>query len=312
MNEFALIRQFFTRRADDAAVLVGVGDDAAVCLPEPGQALVTAVDTLVEGVHFPAGPDVDAARHLGFRLVAVNLSDMAAMGANPAWMTLSLTLPTVDADWLHAFSEGLFAAAAQGGVALVGGDTTRGRDIVVSVQMNGQISPDAILTRSGARIGDTLYVSGTLGDAAAGLQQLLAGGPADSTLVERFWRPTPRLALGRALAGVATAAIDVSDGLLDDAGKLLAASGVGGELEASQLPISEALAQAASPAEQCRFALAGGDDYELCFTAAAGLPDRIAGTRITAIGTVVTAPGVTVLDNGRPLTDDFRGYDHFA
>ena len=306
MDEFELIGRYFARPGG-TGVELGVGDDGAVLAPSPGLHQVQVIDTLVEGVHFPA--DLSPS-DIGFRAVAVNLSDIAAMGARPRWMLLALSLPEANERWLEAFAGGLYTAAAEYGVALVGGDTTRAPMVVATVEVTGEIEPGRALRRDGARPGDTIYVSGTLGDAAAGLAGLIDGTPVRD-LVYRFTRPAARVGLGQALVGYASAAIDVSDGLFGDLSKLLRASGVGGEIRLEDLPLSAALVQSFPPAEQRRLALQGGDDYELCFTASGPLPDTGI-VPVTAIGTVTAAGGVVCRDRGRivPVADD--AYLHFG
>ena len=304
MDEFELIRRFFSR--DAQAADVGVGDDGAVLTPAPGLQQVQVIDTLVEGVHFPA---TIAADDVGYRVVAVNLSDVAAMGARPRWMTLALTLWDKDELWVESFAAGLFAAADEHGVALVGGDTTRGDSVVVSVNVTAEVEQGEALLRSGAIAGDTIFVTGTVGDAAAGLE-LMRKEQHDEFLVSRFLRPNARIATGRALLGNAHAAIDVSDGLVADLSKLLTASGVGGEINIEDVPLSAALRTQFGVDEQRRFALTGGDDYELCFTADADAVSHIDG--ITAIGRVVQAPGLTCRQNGEVVKIDDAGYRHFA
>ena len=316
MDEFALIRRFFSQ-GEDESVLVGVGDDGAVVRPEPGRELVLAVDTLVEGVHFPAGiPAAD----VGFRAVAVNLSDLAAMAARPRWMTLALTLVDASEDWLQAFSAGLYAAAGQYDVSLVGGDTTRGSERVISVQLVGDVEPGRAMCRRGASPGDRVYVSGTLGDAAAGLGLLQGATPssaAESALVSRFSRPSARVELGAALGRVASAAIDVSDGLAGDVAKLLAASDCGAQIDLSRLPISAELDSVAGRDAAIRHAMSGGDDYELCFTVPRDGEDRVAaaaeatGTRVTCIGTVERGDRLSWVQDGEPVEYDDAGYTHF-
>ena len=316
VDEFELIRRYFVRdsAADDIAVgvVVGIGDDGAVLRPPPGKDLVAVVDTLVEAVHFPQAFD---AADLGFRAVAVNLSDIAAMGAEARWMTLALTLRTADETWLAGFAEGLRAAADPHGVMLVGGDTTSGERVVVTVNVIGCVEAGAAIPRSGARIGDTVYVSGTIGGAAAGLTLLndaVANTCSTSTyLISRFRRPTARLALGRALAGVASAAIDISDGLYGDLAKLLAAGGVGAEIDVGRLPLSRALTDSFDIATARGFALSGGDDYELCFTASGPVDAEIEGVPITAIGRVTGTPGIVVTENGKVVPYEDSGYVHF-
>ena len=234
MDEFELIRRYFLRQTESPQVVTGIGDDGAVLRPPAGKELVSVIDTLVAGTHFPKSL---SAEDVGYRVVAVNLSDIAAMGATPRWMTLALTLVNAQPDWLERFAGGLHEAAAEWGVQLVGGDTTRGDNLVVSVQMTGDVEPGHAIHRSGARPGDTVFVTGNLGDAAAGLQQL-SGDARDAYLVSRFSRPTARVQAGIALAGSASAAIDISDGLVADLSKMLEASGVGAEIDIDQLPLS--------------------------------------------------------------------------
>jgi thiamine-monophosphate kinase len=324
MGEFDLIEQFFRRptagllqaRGD---VALGIGDDAALLVPRAGMQLVAALDSLVEGRHFPAG---SSPRSIGHRALAVNLSDLAAMGAEPAWFLLALTLPAANASFLEPFAAGMLGLAAEHGVALVGGDTTAG-PLSVSVQVLGFVEPGAALRRAGGKPGDLLYVSGTPGDAAAGLQLAMGAAAAaglDETqrrwLFERFHFPAPRIALGRALCGIASACIDVSDGLAADAGKLAAASGCAAVIEVERLPLSAPLRAQAGAAGAAQLALAGGDDYELCFTVA---PDRVqqlsalvnVKCQFSCIGRLEAGAGITVLEQGRPSTRGFAGFDHF-
>ncbi len=305
MDEFAIIRRYFARDAATPGIVAGIGDDGAILEPTPGLQQVQVIDTLVEGVHFPS---TIAAADLGYRIVAVNLSDIAAMGATPRWMTLALTLWDKDEPWVEAFAAGLFEAAAEHGVALVGGDTTQGDAVVTTVHITGEVEPGTALLRSGARVGDVVYVSGTLGDAAAGLHLLEERCP-DHELARRFLRPAARIALGRRLRGRAGGAIDVSDGLVGDLRKMLDASGVGAEIDVDELPLSRALREYCGDAA-ADFALTGGDDYELCFTADAEAVADIDG--ITAIGRIVEGSDL-VCRRGRVIVEiDDRGYRHFA
>lgn len=307
MDEFELILRFFSRPASSPAVLAGVGDDGAVIRPREGRDLVTVIDTMVAGTHFPASM---SAADIGYRAVAVNLSDIAAMGARPRWMTLALTLVEAEPRWLEAFAEGLYEAAAEWDVALVGGDTTKGEQLVVSVQMSGDLEPGTALYRSGAKAGDTVFVTGTLGDAAAGLGEL-SEGASGSCLARRFARPTARVRVGRALAGIANAAIDVSDGLVADLSKILAASAVGAELDLQRLPLSQDLLASVGREQALRFAMDGGDDYELCFTLPESrLPDEIR-PEVTAIGRVRAEPGLECRDGDSVVPFDDTGYRHF-
>ena len=317
MDEFELIRQYFTRTLTDADVRIGVGDDGAVLRPAAGRDLITVVDTLMEGVHYPANL---SARDIAWRAVAVNLSDIAAMAGRPRWMTLALTLKDADREWLEGFSAGLFAAANEHNVSLVGGDTTRGGQVVVSIQITGDADPDRILTRSGANVGDRIYVSGTLGDAAAGLELLQAGtvsSDAAKKLVERFCRPSARVSLAQAIVPLASAAIDVSDGLYADTFKLLQASGAGGRIEVDALPVSAALQAEFDPERARQFVLGGGDDYELCFTLPAAKEFELSEialqqkVSLTCIGTVTEGGGLACTENGAPVEYRDSGYLHF-
>lgn len=306
MDEFGLIRRYFTRAARANDVIIGVGDDGAVVSPTPGMQQVQVIDTLVERVHFPSQMKAD---DLGYRVVAVNVSDIAAMAAMPRWMTLALTLPDKGERWVEDFASGLFAAALDYDVELIGGDTTRGDMVVATVHVTGEVEEGMALLRSGAQVGDTVYVSGTTGDAAAGLARFGVSLP-NSYLVNRFLRPTPRLELGRAIAGLATACIDVSDGLAGDLAKLCEASGVGAEIDIDRLPVSGELVDAVAQEEAFEFALTGGDDYELCFTAQ---PDAVADIKdITPIGTVTTSGKVVCRRGGKIVEVDDRGYRHFV
>ncbi len=287
-------------------MVVGVGDDGALLRPTPGHDQVHVIDTLVEGVHFPA--NVHAA-DIGYRVVAVNLSDIAAMGATPRWMTLALTLWDKDEQWVEQFADGLYSAAREHDVALVGGDTTQGDAVVATVHLTGEIEHGAALLRSGARVGDTVYVTGTVGDAAAGLA-LLQSDVTDEALVRRFLRPVARIEQGRALRGRASAAIDISDGLVADLGKLVQASGVGAEIDIASLPISAAMLNRYDRDSAEQFALTGGDDYELCFTAPAGSVAELDG--IAAIGTVTDGDDVVCRLGDRIVEVDSSGYRHFS
>lgn len=318
MDEFEIIRRYFVRRTGDAAVRVGIGDDGAVTTPAPGRELVLVVDTLVEGVHYPRDMSPE---DIGYRAVEVNLSDIAAMAARPRWMTLSLTLADSDPEWLQRFADGVFESAERFDVTLVGGDTTRGDQTVTSIQIAGDVEWDACLTRSGATPGDAVFVTGTPGDAAAGLALLTGSAAGDEAqyryLVQRFARPVARVAFGAAIGRLASAAIDVSDGLFADAGKLLGASNAGGRIDLEALPLSTAIRGVFGREEAERFALTGGDDYELCFTADPSQEGdiRAAAARldvaVTRIGTVDDSGRLAVARNGEPIefTDD--GYRHF-
>ena len=316
MDEFDIIRQYFQRESTDENVIVGIGDDGAVTRPVSKFDLVTVIDTMVAGIHFP--PSLNAA-DIAYRAVAVNLSDIAAMGATPKWMTLALTLHDADPAWLDDFSRGLFEAADEHDVALIGGDTTRGDEMVVTVQVAGEIKPGDALLRSGASAGESIYVTGSVGDAAAGLSILQSGAPRNDDinyLVQRFARPQARVELGRALSGVATAAIDLSDGLFTDIEKLLTASDVSGVIELNEIPLSAQLSATMSEEDALRFALGGGDDYELGFTSSASadtikaIADEFNVT-VTRIGVVGKGEGLACTLNGKPHKYSHDGYRHF-
>ena len=322
LSEFELIDRYFARRAPESAdradVILGVGDDAALLRLPEGSDLVAAVDTLVAGRHFPLDSDP---RSIGYRSLAVNLSDMAAMGATPAWATLALTLPAADPAWLEGFSAGLLQLAAAHRVALVGGDTTAG-PLTISIQILGHVPHGTALRRSGAEAGDLLAVTGTLGDAGAGLALLLgrlkAADPAPAAqLVERFEYPTPRVAFGAAARGIASAAMDLSDGLVGDLPKLAAASGLAAHVDVERLPLSPAM-RSLVPASQARdWALGAGDDYELLVTVAprhyAELVARAGrlNLTLTVIGDLRPGFGVSWSLEGAPFAVPVQGFDHF-
>ncbi|MFN2349122.1 MAG: thiamine-phosphate kinase [Thioalkalivibrio sp.] len=315
MSEFDLIRKYFTRPGTRQDVILGVGDDAALLRVPADQELVVCVDTLVSGVHFPADTPAEA---IGHKALAVNLSDLAAMGATPAWATLALTLPEADESWVEAFSTGFHRLASQYALDLVGGDTTRG-PLSVTVQVMGLVPRGQAMRRSGARAGEGIYVTGTLGDAALGLRQWAQRSQGDGHtdwLVERLTHPSPRIEAGLALRGQARCAIDLSDGLLSDLGHVLEASGVGATLHLADLPLSEAFTALGGEAPQWSLALSGGDDYELLFTLSegvAGLLRTCVPTPFTRIGSIEASPGLRVLDaQGQPFTLPEPGYQHFT
>lgn len=318
MDEFQLIYDLIAptayRRRD---VELGIGDDGAVLNLAAGESLVVVADTLVVDRHFPATlPAAD----IGYRAAAVNLSDIAAMGAEPRWATLALTMPAMDEVWVREFLGGLRAGLCDFNVALVGGDTTRG-PLTVTLQLMGAVPIGRALTRRAARPGDLVYASGTLGDAAAGLR--LIQGHCESTdasryLMDRFVRPTPRVRLGQALRDLATSCIDVSDGLLADLGHIATQSACRIVLPADTVPQSAALCASCSADEALRLALTGGDDYELAFTLPEGMEEaatraaHVAACQITRIGRIESGAGVVVLDaTGRELDFAALGYRHF-
>ena len=312
-GEFDLIARIRARVATRADVVLGIGDDAALLAPPPGRQLVVTADTLNDGVHFPRGT---SPADVGWKALAVNLSDLASMGAEPAWCTLSLSLPQSDPAWIEGFLDGFLDLAEQHGIALVGGDTTRG-PLSIAVTATGLVEPGRALRRDGARVGDEVWVTGTLGDAAGGLA-LLDREPVPA-LRARLDRPTPRVAAGRALAGIATACVDVSDGLLADLGHVCARSHVAARIDVDALPASAALMEVIGEADRIALQASGGDDYELCFTAPAdagadiGAVSAQLGLRITRIGRIVAGEGVHPVDaKSQPWSSPRRGYDHFA
>ena len=315
LGEFDLIARYFTRPARRAAQ--GVGDDCALLALAPGMQLATSCDMLVEGRHFLS---TVAPQHLGHKALAVNLSDLAACGARPLAFTLALALPRADEVWLAGFAQGLFALADAHGCELIGGDTTQG-PLNICISVFGEVPAGQALLRSGAQAGDDVYVSGLLGDARLALEAfrgtVTLDGDAFAAVRLAMEQPQPRVALGLALRGVATSAIDLSDGLLGDLGHVLRASKLGATIDADALPRSAWLA--AQPlAVQRECTLAGGDDYELLFTAppaqaaAVSAAAAQAQLNITRIGRIAAAPGLHVLDGqGQPLAQTFRSFDHF-
>ena len=317
MGEFDLIERFFKRPAQRQPL--GVGDDCALLAPAPGTQLAVSSDMLVEGRHFLPGADP---RQLGHKCLAVNLSDLAACGARPLAFTLALALPAADEAWLAPFSEGLLALADAHGCELVGGDTTRG-PLNLCLTVFGEVPAGQALLRSGARDGDDLYVSGTLGDARLALQALrgevTVPAPVLAAARERLDRPTPRVALGLALRGLATSAIDISDGLLGDLGHVLRASGVGATVDADAAANLLATADAVGPELRRAYTLAGGDDYELAFTAPPAAREAVraaaaqAHTRVTRIGQIEAARGLRLVDaHGQSVPGHFASFDHFV
>ena len=323
LNEFDLIRDvFMSGEKNDppraSGIRLGIGDDAALLRPTLGRHLVTSVDTLVEGVHFLAdvGPE-----KLGHKSLAVNLSDMAAMGAEPRWFLLALTLPEVDISWLRRFAAGMTGLACRHGVTLVGGDTCRGDVLGVGITVLGEVLEGQALLRSGAKPGDGIYVTGNLGDAAAGLQALKGRLRASSedlaVLRNRLECPVPRVEVGTALRGLASAAIDLSDGLAADLGHILRAGGCGAHIRAAALPVSGVLVRNLGGKEARALALNAGDDYELCFTLPADrapqMRSRFAGLNcpVTCIGEIEVEAGLTVLDDEGGVMEIPAGFVHW-
>jgi len=319
VNEFQLIARYFTRPAPSARL--GVGDDAALLAASEGCELAVSTDMLVAGTHFlsDTGP-----QDLGHKVLAVNLSDLAAMGARPRWALLAMALPEVNESWIAAFARGFFALAEQHGVDLVGGDTTRG-SMNFCVTVMGELPQGKALLRSGARAGDDVWVSGAPGEAALGLAALqgrvVLAAEHRAQCLARLQRPTPRIELGLALRGLASAAIDVSDGLLADLGHILERSAVSTEIDLPSLPLTPALAACPDHALARQCLLAGGDDYELCFTAPREVKQKILalGERLalplTPVGRILAgrAEDARVLDeDGRPMQFARKGFDHFS
>jgi len=315
MSEFSLIREHFLWQPQPESVRVSVGDDAAVLTLPANKELVVSVDTSNAGVHFPLETPPHA---IGYKALAVNLSDLAAMGAEPAWFTLALSLPAADQEWVAEFTRGMRELAEQHGIFLIGGDTTRGA-LSITIQVMGWVPPSRALLRSGAQHGDWVCVSGTLGDAAAGLaivqQRLVLPTAAAAFCVQRLNYPTPRVALGQCLRGLASACMDISDGLLADLGHILTASGVGARLQHTAIPVSAAL-QPLALAQRLDFALRGGDDYELLFTLPKQHLDEVQQVankyhiQVTVIGEV--DDNQTGLSVDYTFSDKRQGYEHFS
>lgn len=305
MAEFSIIDTYFNRQ-QQSDVDLGVGDDSALLTPPPQHQLVICTDTLVAGRHFPLNTSAHA---VGWKSVAVNLSDIAAMGATPHSILLALSLPQIDHDWLKAFSQGLYDCCDQFGVRLIGGDTTQSPHLTLSVTALGWIETGQAIARSGAQVDDLVVVSGTVGDAAFGLQHL------GHSLQQRLDYPTPRCELGEMLKGLASSMIDVSDGLAQDLSHILKASNVGAKLDLSLIPIDDAL-KACSEQEQWKYALAGGDDYELCFTITMQNYQKLLqlqpNVKTTIIGKITQQCGLTFEKDGLDHPLQLQGYQHFA
>ncbi|MBV8041460.1 thiamine-phosphate kinase [Pluralibacter sp.] len=320
-GEFSLIARYFDRvRSSRLDVETGIGDDCALLNIPEKQTLAISTDTLVSGIHFL--PDIDPA-DLACKALAVNLSDLAAMGADPAWLTLALTLPSVDEAWLAAFSDSLFEQLSYYNMQLIGGDTTRG-PLSMTLGIHGFVPQGRALKRSGAKPGDWIYVTGTPGDSAAGLailqNRLTVDDAGDARyLQKRHLRPTPRILTGQALRNLATSAIDLSDGLISDLGHILNASQCGARIDLDALPYSEAMRRHVAPEQALRWALSGGEDYELCFT----VPEINRGALEVAIGNFnmpytcigqlsADVEGMHFQRDGKAIMLDWKGYDHFA
>lgn len=317
-SEFEIIRKYFTRPVTSA--VLGVGDDCALLAPQPGMLFAVSTDMLLAGRHF--FPDAEPSK-LGHKALAVNLSDLAAMGADPRWATLAVALPTADEKWIAAFAEGFFKLAGRWKMELVGGDTTKG-PLAICITVIGEVPPGFALRRDAALVGDDIWVSGATGEAALALAHLegrvkLEGASREACLA-RLHTPEPQVELGGRLRGLARSAIDVSDGLLADLGHVLEASGVGAEIDWERLPRAKAIADCPDRSLAAECLLAGGDDYELAFTAPPGKRAEIEavgkdlGVSLTRIGvTVQGKPVATLRDTrGRPISTPRKGFDHFA
>ena len=319
-REDQLIETLFARHpADGDEVLIGPGDDAAMLRCPPGEHLLITTDTLNEGVHFPAGTP---ARSVGYRALAVSLSDLAAMAARPLWAVVTLSVPAADEGWLGGFADGLYSLANRHGVRVVGGDFVRG-PLSITVTAHGSAPQGAALRRDGAGAGDGIWVSGFLGDAAAGLdvlkQRLEAPGANESSeeaLLRRFCYPQPRIELGIRLRGIASACMDLSDGLMTDLPRLLRCSGLQGRVETGNLPISGPLREFADRDDSCRLALQGGDDYELCFTVPHEDEHRLEPLsdepRLTRIGDLLPGEGLQLTRGGQAWEPSDSGFRHFS
>lgn len=318
ISEFSIIEKYFarlTQQRDD--VLLGVGDDCALLKCPQDHVMAVSIDTLVEGVHFFT--DVDPVS-LGHKSLAVGLSDLAAMGATPAWFTLALTLPEVNEKWLKGFSQGLAELAAEYNMQLVGGDTTRG-PLTISIQVHGFVKSEQAIRRDSAKLGDMIYVTGSLGDAGTALKLKSGQWDGDTLtnedkhyLQQRLEKPTPRVAIGQRLKSIASAAIDISDGLLADLGHILKQSGVGARLDLDKLPVSSVLKKI-EPQTAQQLALTSGDDYEICFTASpqhfSEIEQQFKG-ECTRIGMITDDKALYYIDNTNELIElTGTGYDHF-
>lgn len=319
MNEFDLITYYFANQAKPRPdVIVGIGDDAAITQIPNDHQLVITTDTSIAGVHFPENTN---AYHIGYKTLAVNLSDLAAMGANPAWITLALTLPRAQEAWIQAFCEGFFTLANRHHVQLIGGDLTHG-DLSITIQAMGLVPKGQAILRSGAKPSDLIYVSGSLGDAALGLQcvqgKMSLEKASQDYVMDRLNRPRPRLEMGDCLRGLASAAIDISDGLAADLGHILKQSRVGALVYVDKLPLSSALSQSLDQEKSIALALTGGDDYELCFTLPVEKRElaekklSALSCRYTCIGEIISHPSLDLrYQDGKKYNGPIQGYTHF-
>jgi len=319
MHEFEIIQTFFNKKSPHRPeVVLGIGDDAAIVSVPAQQQLVITTDTLVAGVHFFAET---AAADLGYKSLAVNLSDLAAMGATPAWITLALTIPTNNEPWLKDFSAGFFELAKQYQMQLIGGDLTHG-PLAITIQAMGLVPADKALTRSGAKTGDLIYVSNYLGDAGIAVRylqkEILIAAEYQQKFLQRLQRPEPRIKLGEKLRGIANACIDISDGLAADLGHILEMSKVGARIDVEGIPFSEAMLATVTKEQAIDIALNSGDDYELCFTVPTAKKAELeniakeCGIKVTAIGVISDEPGLILqFADGKKYHGTIQGYQHF-
>ena len=317
VSEFDLINQYFKSTAinrDD--VLLGIGDDCALLSPPEGKVLAVSTDTLISGVHFP---ESTSAQDIGYKSLAVNLSDLAAMGAEPAWVSLAISLPKPDESWLHQFMQGFNQLIDAYNICLIGGDTTQGR-LSITINITGFVDAQNALRRSNAKSGDYIYVTGDIGDAGLGLKALLNKLPQEHNLIScinRLNRPVPQIMAGKILSQFAVAAIDISDGLLADLNHICQASHVGAVLNIEQLPVSNSLLKYYKHKPDWLDVITAGDDYELCFTCSKSQSVEIEALmsqhkiKLTRIGKIVENKGVQCMLNGKPVDVDFKGYEHF-
>lgn len=317
LSEFELIKRYFYQSARAFGVNMGIGDDCALLVAPENKLLAISMDTLVGGIHFPRNADPEL---IAERALRVNLSDLAAMGAEPLWFTLGLTLPSIDERWLEGFSKGLFNVANDFNIALVGGDTTRG-PLSITIQVHGAVEEEFAMKRCNARVGDVIYVTGNLGDAAAALavirQELNVGKSAFSYFMSHYYRPVPHIKDAKMLRGISTCAIDISDGLLADLGHICEESHVGAKIDIERVPVSTALNKVGEAEQIADWALSGGDDYQLCFTVPPQNLDKIqtlignGKLHATAIGEITKGSAVECFIEGEIFEPKRRGYSHF-
>ncbi|GHE80505.1 thiamine-phosphate kinase [Thalassotalea profundi] len=319
MKEFELIKKYFTEQAVKRKdVLIGVGDDCAIVTPSEKQNIAIATDTLVAGVHFPVNT---SPRAIGHKAVAVNLSDLAAVGAEPSWVSVAITLPEIDEEWIDEFCKGLFELCEYYNVQVIGGDTTQG-PLSITITAQGLVPAGQEMLRTGAKSGDWIYVTGELGDAALALSHILGKETLEQAIFEKVKQrldyPTPRVLAGQALRNYASSAIDLSDGLMADLSHICGASGLGANIVLEKLPLSDSLVEALGEEKAIETALAGGDDYELLFSVSednkVGLETALGhtGVKFTCIGQFNPSEKITTTLNSKPTAINVKGFEHFA